>query len=75
MTLTTNPVDTLNKLGIDTTMWAARQTQAGETTHYTFGHLSPANVIALAHLAAEGKWYISVKEHRRGVRIIFREAT
>ena len=69
------PVDTLNTLGIDTTIWAARQVHTGVTKHYTFGHLSPANVLALAHLAAEGKWLITVKEHRGGVRIVFRDNT
>lgn len=74
MTLTTNPVDTLSKLGLDTAMWAAREFIAGDNIQYTFGHLSPANVTALAHLVAEGHWAISVKEHRQGIRVIFRDA-
>ncbi|GAA1250778.1 hypothetical protein JOF42_002442 [Microbacterium phyllosphaerae] len=72
MSLTTNPIDTLTRLGIDTTMWAAREAHATDAVHYTFGHLSPANVLALAHLTAEGKWDISIKEHSRGIRVIFR---
>lgn len=73
MTVKNSPVDTLTRLGIDTNIWAAREAHAADAVHYTFGHLSPANVIALAHLTAEGQWDISIKEHSRGVRVIFRD--
>lgn len=74
MTLASSPLDTIKALGhIESSMWSTRETNTEGGAHYTFSHLSPRNVVALAHLVAAGKWNINIKGHHGGIRLTFRD--